>query len=267
MKTVFPHPGSKRRLLPRLLPLIPEHRVYIEPFAGALAVLLAKTPSRLEVVNDADGDLITLYRYAKWHPAALVAELNSHLNGRASFEALLRNPGFTDLQRAARWFLLKVCSFGGMAETYGRGRREFRGYKESYHGALIQELAAQLKSVQIECGDWEKVVDFYDGPEALTFFDPPYVDCADTSYARFKEEDMSRIRRRLDTMNGKWMLTCDDSPACRRVYEGLPALRVPISYTLGGADKPRDVHELVILHPAIAAAHPDGVQTLRRLAA
>ncbi len=259
MHTVFPHPGSKRRLLPQILPLIPEHRIYVEPFAGALAVFLAKQRVPLEVVNDADGELITLYRYAKWHPEALVAELDRHLNSRADFDALRRNPGFTDLQRATRWFLLKVCSFGAKCESFGRGRRSFRGYRTEYHGTLLRELSERLRAVQIECGDWAKVVDFYDSPETFHYFDPPYVACADTAYAAFTEADMARIRATLDTLQGRWMLSCDDSPACRRVFKGLFARRLEISYTLAGANKAKAAHELLILHPDIAAAHPADV--------
>lgn len=253
MQTVFPHPGSKRRLLPKILPLVPEHRVYVEPFAGALAVFLSKDRSRVEVINDADGDLVTLYRYVRWHSEALVAELGRHLTSRADFEALVRNPGFTDLQRAARFFLLKVCSIGGQSRHYGRDPRAFHGYRESYHAPLLRELAERLRGVQIECGDWERVVSFYDAPDAFHYVDPPYVDCGTTSYAPFKEADMERIRARLDTIKGRWILSCDDSPACRRVFSGLPALRIPISYTIGGAGRAKETHELLVLHPAIAA--------------
>lgn len=259
MKTVFPHPGSKRRLLPKILPLLPEHRVYVEPFAGALAVFLGKERSPLEVINDADGDLVSLYRYAKWHPEALVAELNKHLNSRSEFEALKRNPGFTDLQRAARYFILKVCSFGGQSGHYGRNPGGFKGYREDYHAPLLRELSERLRGVQIECGDWEKVVAFYDSPEALHYFDPPYVACAETSYAPFTEADMARIRARLGTLEGKWILSCDDSPACRRVFAGLPARRLAIKYTLAAAGAAKESYELLVLHPDIAAAHPERV--------
>jgi DNA adenine methylase len=50
--------GGKTTIADRIVALLPEHGHYVEPFAGSLAVLLAKPPSRMETVNDIDQDLI-----------------------------------------------------------------------------------------------------------------------------------------------------------------------------------------------------------------
>ncbi len=58
----FIYYGGKVRLAPRIAAMLPEHTQYVEPFAGSLAVLLAKSPVRLETVNDLDGDLMLFWR-------------------------------------------------------------------------------------------------------------------------------------------------------------------------------------------------------------
>ena len=40
MNPVFAYPGGKRRMLKYILPVIPAHDTYIEPFAGGLAEAL-----------------------------------------------------------------------------------------------------------------------------------------------------------------------------------------------------------------------------------
>lgn len=252
----FPHPGGKTRMLKHILPHIPQHKVYVEPFCGGCAVLLGKERSRLEVVNDADGDMVTFYRYAVHHPEALFAEFRKWPgNSRANFEALLRNPGFTDLQRAARWFLLKVDSFGAQSATWGRARADYHGYDPARHERLISQLRTRLDRVMIECGSWRKVVEFYDRPDTFAFLDPPYVECGKTAYDPFTPEDMRQVREWCDQAKGTWLLTVDDSPACREIFAGLPVRPMAIRYSLGNhTARPKQSGELLIMHPRLAAA-------------
>jgi DNA adenine methylase len=54
--------GSKSRLTPKIIKHLVEHQTYCEPFGGSAVVLLAKSPSKVEVYNDIDGDLVNLFR-------------------------------------------------------------------------------------------------------------------------------------------------------------------------------------------------------------
>jgi DNA adenine methylase len=65
--------GGKHYLASRIVALMPPHLHYVEPFAGGLAVLLARDPDDpdkwmpphkgvSEVVNDLDGRLINFWR-------------------------------------------------------------------------------------------------------------------------------------------------------------------------------------------------------------
>ncbi|MDR2462304.1 MAG: DNA adenine methylase, partial [Verrucomicrobiales bacterium] len=110
-------PGGKSRLLNEILPLIPPHTCYVEPFAGGLAVLLAKAPSPVEVVNDINHDLVNFYRCVRFHPDALQTELEWVLNSREEFNDLRQQAGLTDIQRAARWFFRNKTCFGGVRMT------------------------------------------------------------------------------------------------------------------------------------------------------
>lgn len=62
---IVPWIGGKRRLAKHILPLFPAHTCYVEPFCGAAALYFLKTPSKTEVINDINGELVNLYRVVK----------------------------------------------------------------------------------------------------------------------------------------------------------------------------------------------------------
>src|SRR6059036_2058140 len=64
--------GGKTLMADRIVALLPTHAHYVEPYAGSLAVLLAKKPSRMETVNDLDGQLMTFWRVLRDKPEQLM---------------------------------------------------------------------------------------------------------------------------------------------------------------------------------------------------
>lgn len=114
-KPIVRWPGGKTRLLKHLLPLIRPHKTYVEAFAGGMALMLAKPKSSAEIVN---GDLVNLYRHAQYHLDALIEEVRWTLNSRQDMTDLVRQPGLTGLQQAARYLLRNRLSFGGAGENF-----------------------------------------------------------------------------------------------------------------------------------------------------
>jgi DNA adenine methylase len=62
MKPLLSWYGGKQKMIPNLLPLLPDSKVYVEPFCGGAALFFAKEPSPTEVLNDTNHQLINLYR-------------------------------------------------------------------------------------------------------------------------------------------------------------------------------------------------------------
>lgn len=67
--------GGKSRLAKTIIPLIPEHHCYCEVFAGAAWILFKKEPSQVEIINDLNSDLVTLYRVIRYHLEEFVKHL------------------------------------------------------------------------------------------------------------------------------------------------------------------------------------------------
>src|SRR5438552_4925268 len=101
--------GGKNRLANRIISLLPEHTTYVEPFAGGAQVFFHKAPSKVEVLNDLDFEIVNFFRVCPWHMDELIRLLKFTLISRKWYELMARtNPDtLTDIQRASRFFFLQ----------------------------------------------------------------------------------------------------------------------------------------------------------------
>jgi DNA adenine methylase len=223
IKPAVSWPGGKSRYVDRILPLIPEHTCYVEPFAGGLAVLLAKPRSDMEVINDLNGDLITFYRCVRFHSDVLLTELEFVLNSRQEFRDFCDQPGLTDIQRAARWFFRnKVCFGGARMDSFGTaalGGGASHGSRGSRMEA-IRALNLRLDRTCIEHLDWQRCITLYDRPSTFFFVDPPYTECDAGMYAAWTNTDVQLLRDCLAKLRGKWLATLNDTAAIREIFAG-----------------------------------------------
>lgn len=238
-------PGGKSRLLHHLLPLIPPHTCYCEPFAGGLAVLLAKPRSAVEVINDRHGDLVVFYRCVRFHSEALLTELDFVLNSRREFMDFRAQPGLTDIQRASRWYYRNRLCFGGTSIDHMGTSAMSAGDSRARRLEAIRELSVRLDRTLIEELDWEACVRRYDRPSTAFFLDPPYTECGDTAYAAWSNADVMKLREVLRSLKGTWLLTMNDAPAVRQIFEGCRLRPLTRALTLNGKAG-RTYAELVI---------------------
>lgn len=219
---VLSYPGNKRLLAKHILPLLPKHTAYVEVFAGSLAILLAKPKSNIEVVNDINQDLINLYRCVRYHPEALKKELSLIPNSRQEFNDFKAYKGFTDIQRAARYFLLNKLSFGAKGQNLGYAKRSGGGAAMGSRQNRLNNFDAlnlRLDSVCIENLDWRNCIDRYDCETTLFYCDPPYVNGLRYD-DHFNKQDHVDLRDKLFAMQGTWVLSYDDCEFIRDLYQG-----------------------------------------------
>lgn len=179
----MPYFGGKQRIAPTLAQMLPGHEHYVEPFCGGLSVLMAKPPSKLETVNDLDGDLMTFWRVLRDQPRDLarVCALTPH--SRAEHAAAMDRDGITDLERARRvWVKLTQGRTGTLRNTGWRFYVEPAGTSTSmpgYLGGYVRRMAAaaeRLHRVSLECRPALDVITAYGKvPSALLYVDPPYL--------------------------------------------------------------------------------------------
>ena len=126
MNSLISYLGGKSRLVKKIVPLIPDdHLCYCEPFCGAAWILFGKQPSKVEVINDMDGELITFWRVIQNHLEEFLRYFRFALISRKLFDLEnMKNPEtLTDIQKAVRYFYLQKNCFGGktVGRTFGMG--------------------------------------------------------------------------------------------------------------------------------------------------
>jgi DNA adenine methylase len=192
MKPPFTYFGGKTSIAERIAALLPAHEHYVEPFAGSLAVLLAKRPGHMETVNDLDGDLMNFWQVLRDRPQDLerVCALTPH--SRAEHQ-LSYEPAASDLERARRiWITLTQGRSGQHHHRTGwRYYQDPRGshssmpdYLDAYT-ARIMPAAARLAGVSLECLPAIDLVQRYGRHgECLIYADPPYLESSRSSAGR-----------------------------------------------------------------------------------
>lgn len=240
--------GGKRLLRKEILSRFPESPVerYIEVFGGAGWILFAKdkVPGQLEVYNDINGELVNLFRCIKYHCGELQRELDWLLTSRELFFDYIAQSnvqGFTDIQRAARFLYRVKLSFGCDQRSYATSAKSIDNTVE-----YLKKVHERLRNVNIEHKDFADLIQVYDRAGALFYLDPPYVDTERYYDSPFCREDHERLRNVLGGIKGKFILSYNDCPFIRELYEGYQIESICRANTLAGNDNKTPFQEVII---------------------
>lgn len=240
--------GGKKALRKKIVEQFPEPKTfnrYIEVFGGAGWVLFSSdSHAKMEVYNDVNGNLVNLFQCIKYHSNAVQEELKYILISREQFfnaREQVETRGMTDIQRAARFFILIKESFGADLRSFGLRSRDMEKAKD-----YLSEVSKRLNKVVIENLDFEKILKNYDKTDALFYLDPPYYETEKYYPDRFMPEDHERLKAALDGIKGKFVLSYNDCDYIRELYKGYTIIEVDRLHNLVQKEvKPR-YGELII---------------------
>ncbi len=212
MRTPITYYGGKQKLVKELLPLVPSHRLYVEPFAGGGALFFAKEPSEAEIINDLDGNVSNFYRIAKTSFYQLKELIDGTLHSRAVYkEALMiyKNPaGYNNITRAWTFWVLTNQGFSGKIGSWALSRDGKIG-KTLFNKreGFTQEYAERLKCVQIENKDALEIIEQYDSKDSFFYIDPPYFNSDCGHYKGYSEADYRNLLEIVVNIKGKFLLS------------------------------------------------------------
>lgn len=178
LRTPLTYYGGKQRLARQIVPLMPEHRSYLEPFAGGAAVLFAKPPAERETLNDLDGTIVRFWRVLRDRPDELAAAVAATPYSRAEWQAS-REDTDDDLEAARRLLVEVDQSFSRSRESWsipciGQGRGRWQPGSWANLPPKIVAAATRLQGVALEHRDALELLPRWDKPDALIYCDPPY---------------------------------------------------------------------------------------------
>lgn len=213
--------GGKGGMLAKLLPLIPSHTTYVEPFGGGASLLLAHEPSAVEVYNDLNRGLVNFFRVLRdpdrFGEFQRLAQLTPY--AREEFDLCRKSwsEAADPVERAHRWFLVARMSFAG---SFGNGwsfavTKSSRGMAARVSAWLsvvemLPALSERLLRVQVEQKDALDVIATYDSEGTFFYLDPPYVHSTRRSGGyehELDDEQHRRLVRLLLSVKGKVLLS------------------------------------------------------------
>ena len=242
--------GGKWQLSKQILPLIPKHTCYVEPFAGAAWLLFRKAPSDVEVLNDINREIVTLYRVIQHHLDEFVRYFRWALVSRDEFERwlLVAPETLTDIQRATRFYYVQKCSFGGRINSPTFGAATARPPRFNLL-RIEEELSAahlRLARVTVEHLPYQALISRYDRPDTFFYIDPPYWGCEDY-YGKnlFSQDDFGQLAVQLSKLQGRFILSLNNVSEVRAIFGDFEIREVSCTYSVSRSGQKR-ANELLI---------------------
>lgn len=219
MKSVLKYPGAKNRLAPWIVGYIPRHDVYLEPYAGSLAILFNKPRSHIETVNDLDGEITNFFRVLRDRGSEMEQYISLTPFSRREYENAYESCE-DELERARR-FAVKCWMGFGCGNLYRNGFKSGQQKNSPNPAKAWAELpktmklaTERLKGVQIENLPATELIKRYDTSDVFIYADPPYLHGTRKNYLYRHEMSDTEHEELLKILNkhpGKVLLSGYDN--------------------------------------------------------
>jgi len=220
MKPPFSYYGGKQKLASKLIPLIPKHTVYCEPFAGGVALLFRKPWPKVrdkryyrEIINDTNEHLTNFFIQLRDNGEELCRRLSLTLYDQKEYQRAKELDCEDKLEAARRFFVNVQQGFGNIINS-GWGRGVFgSNLAVMYMNSVdrLPEYISRMRSIHISCTDALKCIHYWDSPQTFFYCDPPYPGTSQGHYEGYSLDDFHELVDTLDKAQGSFLLSCYDT--------------------------------------------------------
>jgi DNA adenine methylase len=213
---VLKYPGGKWRVAEWIISHFPEHAVYLEPYFGSGAIFFNKEPTRVELINDLDQNVVNLFQIIREQPhefATMISLTPWALDEYHRCQQQLRAPFDWDcatdharLERARVFVTANAQMFGRKNATARSGWRHRTIASQSptvtWHKLPERILAAaeRLAVAQITREPAAQLIRACNSSDVLIYADPPYLG-ETRGHSKLYDHEMKGAEEHLDLLN------------------------------------------------------------------
>lgn len=213
MKSASPitYYGGKSNLVREILPLIPQHIQYVEPFFGSGVVMFSKPQSKNEVINDLNTHVTNFFWQLKTNFYELQKMIHATLHSEILYtkaKEILRDENSSDLDRAWAFWVGTNCAFGHVL---------FGGFAFGLTGSglgtknkrdnFTEKYSKRLERCEIFNRDAVELIQLKDDVNTFFYVDPPYVSSECRHYKGYTESDFINLLNCLQNIKGKFLMS------------------------------------------------------------
>jgi len=250
LKSPISYLGGKSRLARQIVKMLPEHQTYVEPFCGAAWVFFEKEPSKVEVINDMNLDLVTFWRVVQNHLEEFLRHFKYCVISREIFDILNRTDPttLTDIQRAVCFYYLQRTGFAG--KTVGRVMPAHKTRPPSLNLNTLEEgildVHWRMQRVVIERMDALECIRRHDTIQSLFYVDPPYYGFEKDYAVIWPRENFHELAGVLTGIKGAFILSLNDHPEVRNIFSAFKIKPVKTTYSASATGGGKEAAELLI---------------------
>jgi DNA adenine methylase len=244
--------GGKSKLVNKLIPQFPEHKGYVEVFGGSAILLLTKDPSKWEILNDFDSNLMNFWSVVQKAHDQFIKSFEWEVVSRERFmeyKEKYKNNSFEDsIERAKAFYYLVKAGFGADMKNpvFGTGKDRNRLRLEQVEDD-IKTAHKRIQKVTIENKSFEDLFRIYDSEDTFFYLDPPYRKTKEYATGKFTDEQYEKMRNCCANAKGKWMITINNDEYIKELFKDFNIMDHEVFYSVCKTDNGRvNFKELII---------------------
>jgi DNA adenine methylase len=249
-RPIFRHHGGKWNLARHILPYLPEHKIYVEPFAGAASLLLWKKACYQEVVNDLDARIYNIFKVLRDPELAEKLKKQLELTPFSKIEYDAARVPCADMVENARRYIFRSFAGQGTAALMDESTGFRRDAKKSgstpakdwgRYSQWIDHFVYRLTGVVVDSEPAIACIKRHDSVRTLFFVDPPYVHDTRGKHKSKKgkgalrhrynyemtDDDHRELAETLHSVKGMVILCGYPSPLYRELYADWQCIHLP----------------------------------------